>query len=70
MSHLTAVSTTAVTAAAAAALTLLMPLPYVIQTSKGVFHLQAVSTEQAYSTALELSGPNATIINISREEEW
>ncbi len=47
-----------------------MPRLYHVHTTAGPFELMAVTAAQACSAALELAGPGARILRISREGEW
>jgi hypothetical protein len=47
-----------------------MPRLYHIHTTAGAFELMAVSAAQAVSTALELAGPGARVLRVSRQGDW
>jgi hypothetical protein len=47
-----------------------MPRLYLIHTTAGPFELMAVTAAQAVTTALELAGPGARVLRISREGDW
>jgi hypothetical protein len=47
-----------------------MPRLYLIHTTAGPFELMAVTAAQAVATALELAGPGARVLKISREGDW
>ena len=47
-----------------------MPRVFHVVTTVGPFELMAVTAAQACSTALELAGPGARILRISREGQW
>lgn len=47
-----------------------MPRLYTIHTTAGAFELYAVTAAQAATTALELAGPGARILRISRQGDW
>lgn len=47
-----------------------MPRPYAIHTTAGLFQLVAISAAQAVATALELAGPGARVLRVSREGDW
>jgi hypothetical protein len=47
-----------------------MPRLYLIHTTAGPFELMAVTAAQAVTTALELAGPGARVLKISREGDW
>ena len=43
---------------------------YLIHTTKGPIELYAVTAAQAVSSALELAGPGARVLRISRQGDW
>lgn len=47
-----------------------MPRLYHIHTTAGPFELMAVTAAQAVSTALELAGPGARVLRVSRQGDW
>lgn len=47
-----------------------MPRLFHIVTTAGTFELMAMSAAQACSAALELAGPGARILRITREGDW
>jgi hypothetical protein len=47
-----------------------MPRLYHVHTTAGPFELYAVTAAQAVTAALELAGPGARVIRISREGDW
>ena len=47
-----------------------MPSHYTIHTTAGPFELVAINAAQACTTALELAGPGACILRVSRVGEW
>lgn len=47
-----------------------MPRLYLIHTTTGPIELYAVTAAQAVSAALELAGPGARVLRISRQGDW
>jgi hypothetical protein len=47
-----------------------MPRLYHVQLTTGPIELYAVTAAQAVTTALELAGPGARVLRVSREGDW
>jgi hypothetical protein len=47
-----------------------MPRLYHIQTTAGAWEVLAVTIQQAITTALELAGPGAKVVRVTRQGDW
>jgi hypothetical protein len=48
----------------------MIPRLYHVQLTTGPIELYAVTQAQAIATALELAGPGARVLRVSREGDW
>ena len=47
-----------------------MPRLYHVHTTHGAIELYAVTQAQAIASALELAGPGARVVRVSRQGDW